>query len=256
MRVGLSGTAGTGGRLAIAPDALDLGGVALGQSAVASLTVANAGDTPLAIMKSKPPAGAPFEALDALDEGTTLAAGASRTLRVRFTPAQEGPAAATWTITAADGAGAHAVALTGTGTVAGGSPPAADAVTAVPGAPASGPLSPGLGAKATGPPFKLRPDLVLLRPRFAQGNASLRIAGRATGAAEGAVGVRIAVRVRGRLFVVVARGRMHRGRFVLTLPLARQLRSWSRLRVTVRYGGSDRVSPGSAAVVLDRRRIV
>lgn len=114
--VGLSGSAGLGPRLALSSDdGWAFGDVGVGASAIRSLTLTNTGDSPMTITRSKPPTSGPFTALDALDEGTVIAVGASRTIRVRFTPAATGPASASWSINAGDGAGARSVPLTGVG---------------------------------------------------------------------------------------------------------------------------------------------
>lgn len=114
--VGLSGSAGLGPKLELSDDdGWSFGDVAVGTSAIASLTFTNAGDSPMTITRSKPPTSGPFEVLDALDEGTSIPAGESRTIRVRFTPTTSGPASAAWSVNAGDGAGARSIPMAGVG---------------------------------------------------------------------------------------------------------------------------------------------
>jgi iron transport multicopper oxidase len=113
-QVALTGRASTPPRLVLTPPA-DFGDVTVGGAADRRLVVANAGGSPLTIMKSKPPAGGAFTALDALSEGTVIAPGASRTLAIRFAPSAPGAAADAWQITGDDGSGPRVVALSGRG---------------------------------------------------------------------------------------------------------------------------------------------
>jgi len=114
--VGLSGSAGLGPKLALTPGAgWAFGSVAVGQSKTVSLTVANTGDSPMTITKSKPPTNARFTVLDALDEATVIPAGGTRTLRITFTPTASGPVSDAWIINAGDGSGVHTVTVSGTG---------------------------------------------------------------------------------------------------------------------------------------------
>jgi outer membrane protein assembly factor BamB len=112
--VGLTGTASLPPRLAITEPG-DFGGVLVGSLADRRLTVANNGGSRLTIMKSKPPAGGSFTALDPLPEGSVLQPGESRQLTIRFTPAAAGAASDAWVLTGDDGSGPAAVSLTGTG---------------------------------------------------------------------------------------------------------------------------------------------
>jgi iron transport multicopper oxidase len=114
--VGLSGSAGVGPKLSVSPaGGWSFGSVPVGESVTQSVVVKNTGDSTMTITKSKPPANAAFHVLDALDEASQLAAGASRTLRVTFTPTEGGTVTDAWTINAGDGTGVHSVALTGRG---------------------------------------------------------------------------------------------------------------------------------------------
>jgi iron transport multicopper oxidase len=114
--VGLSGSAGIGPKLSVSPsDGWQYGSVVVGQSATTSVVVKNTGDSTMTITKSKPPANAAFQVLDALDEASQLTAGQSKTLRVKFTPTAPGTVTDAWTINAGDGTGVRTVALSGRG---------------------------------------------------------------------------------------------------------------------------------------------
>jgi iron transport multicopper oxidase len=117
--VGLSGSAGIGPKAEITPSGgWSFGDVVVGQSVTRTVTVANTGDSAMTVTKSKPPLGASFGVLDALDEATVIGAGQSRALRVTFTPTSTGAVADQWTINPGDGSGVHDVALTGRGVAA------------------------------------------------------------------------------------------------------------------------------------------
>jgi Abnormal spindle-like microcephaly-assoc'd, ASPM-SPD-2-Hydin/PQQ enzyme repeat len=113
--VGLSGSAGIGPRLELSGGGWDFGDVPVGSSATRLLTLTNTGDSPMTITRSKPPTGGPFTVLDALDEGTTIPVGESRSIRVKFTPTTSGPASASWSLNVGDGAGARSIPMTGVG---------------------------------------------------------------------------------------------------------------------------------------------
>jgi Abnormal spindle-like microcephaly-assoc'd, ASPM-SPD-2-Hydin/Protein of unknown function (DUF1573)/PQQ-like domain len=118
--IGLSGSAGVGPKLALTSSAgWAFGDVVVGEAKEADVVVANQGDSTMTINKSKPPAGSAFTVVAGLDEGTQIAPGASRTVRVRFTPSAPGDVSDTWTINAGDGSGVHAVALRGHGVAPG-----------------------------------------------------------------------------------------------------------------------------------------
>jgi hypothetical protein len=246
--VALSGTAAPSGRLVLEPASLDLGAVTVGQSAIAAVVARNDGDAPLAILASTPPVGGPFAVLDGLDAGTVLAPGASRTLRVRFAPDRPGAATAPWSILAGDAGAAHTLALTGTGLAAPAAPPAP------PQAPVAALVAAGpeLASQATGPLVRLRPRLTLARPRFARGDAGVRLAGRAAPQAAGALGITLTARVGGRTRFLVTSIPLRGGRFAVTLALPRALRGWTRLRIEVRFAGSDGVWPGRTGLVVVR----
>ena len=88
--VPLSGTTVEPGRLDVAPLELDFGQLRIGDSATQSFTASNGGGQRLTITRSKPPStgvgftGSPFP------EGTSLAAGESRTINVTFSPTGSG----------------------------------------------------------------------------------------------------------------------------------------------------------------------
>jgi len=262
--VGLSGSAGVGPKLVLAPaDGWSFGSVALGESRTVAVTLSNDGDSPMTITKSKPPAGAAFSALDGLDEGTVIAPGAGRTLRVRFTPLGIGTVAGTWAVNAADGSGVHDIALTGTG-----APPAGPPVTPVPFPVTAGDAGTGAaggGGTPAGPgsllgqgpvlPARLRPGLSVTRIEPSRDGRRLLVRGRVARAVSGPVGVTLSARVGRRTVTAVTSTRL-RGRstyaFTLTLPPA--ARAWKRLQVTVRFGGSRTVWPGAGTKVLVRGR--
>jgi hypothetical protein len=115
--VGLTGSAGLPGALAITSEATDYGNVNVGTSRTKAFTITNTGGTSVAIMKSKPPLGGAFAAATSLPEGTTIEPGGSVTEQVTFTPTAPGPATGTWQITGNDTTGPHVVSFSGVGIV-------------------------------------------------------------------------------------------------------------------------------------------
>jgi iron transport multicopper oxidase len=115
--VGLSGSAGAPGALAIANEAIEYGQVLVGSSESRSFTITNTGGTAVELTKSKPPIGGAFTASTSLPEGTTLAPGESLTETVEFTPTAPGPASAVWPINGKDTTGLHEVKFSGEGAV-------------------------------------------------------------------------------------------------------------------------------------------
>ena len=113
--VPVTGRAAPPAQITISPTRLDFGTVALGQSVTESFTVGNAGGTPLAILKSKPPAANAFTAVTALPEGTVIAPGAHVIVSVRFRPGALGAAHDQWVINGNDDTGPQTVTFTGTG---------------------------------------------------------------------------------------------------------------------------------------------
>ncbi|MGH3865124.1 MAG: choice-of-anchor D domain-containing protein [Pseudonocardiaceae bacterium] len=115
VTVPLTGNAVTGqGRLTLAPTAVDLGPVAVGDTASSSFDVSNTGNISLTITKAKAPTGA-FTSSAPLNEGLVINPNQHVTVPVTFTPTTTGPASADYEITANDGQGAQHVRLTGTG---------------------------------------------------------------------------------------------------------------------------------------------
>jgi iron transport multicopper oxidase len=112
--VGLSGSAGPPGVLKITNEKNEYGEVDIGRTATRSFTVSNTGGTNVSISKSKPPSGA-FAATTSLEEGTTIAPGASLTETVTFTPTAAGPASGVWEINGDDATGLHQVSFSGVG---------------------------------------------------------------------------------------------------------------------------------------------
>lgn len=115
-QIGLSGSAGAPGTLAISGETLEYGSVLLGATSTKSFTIENTGGTAVPITKSKPPLGGAFAATTALPEGTTIQAGESVVEQVRFAPTELGPASGEWLINGEDTSGLHKVLFTGLGT--------------------------------------------------------------------------------------------------------------------------------------------
>ncbi|HEY1908697.1 MAG TPA: choice-of-anchor D domain-containing protein [Myxococcaceae bacterium] len=116
--VPLSGSAAVAGNLVLNPSSLQFGSVAVGQSKVLDFQITNSGGSMVTVTKSKPPAlGLGFSNTDDLDEGSTIAAGATKTLHVQFVPRNDGQATDHWTINADGDQGLLTLAMTGTGGV-------------------------------------------------------------------------------------------------------------------------------------------
>jgi hypothetical protein len=113
----LTGGTGYPPTLEVGPQTLDFGNVPVGSTEVRSFTITNTGSTAAAITLSKPPVtSAGFAAVSALPEDTTIAAGATVTETVSFTPPTTGAASDGWIIDATDGLGKRTVTFVGTGT--------------------------------------------------------------------------------------------------------------------------------------------
>jgi iron transport multicopper oxidase len=267
--VGLTGSAGLGPKLQLTPaSGWAFGDVTVGQSAETTVTVANTGDSAMAITKSKPPVGGPFTVVDGhgLDEGTTIAPGDARQVTMRFTPAAAGPATSAWTINAADGSGVHEVPITGTGVAPAQPPqPAPDApqagtttpdasgpvLVAAPVAPPAGPLT------AQGPvlPPRSDPRLYVTHLVPSRGGRWLTIRGRVAPAARGPVAITVTARVGHRTYTVTAGARLRgRSTYAFTIIMPKATINWTRLRALVRFGGSATVQPGAGLIVLVRGR--
>ncbi len=115
--VNISGNSTVPSLLQITPLANNFGNVPIGQTVTKTFSVTNDGGSSLEISKSKPPALGPFTATTSLAEGTTIAAGASLTESVTFTPTAVGTTSDGWVITADDGQGVRTVTFTGNGVV-------------------------------------------------------------------------------------------------------------------------------------------
>ena len=114
--VPLSGTAAVAGNLVVDPGSLQFGTVAVGQSKALAFQLTNNGGSTVTVTKSKPPGlDVGFSNTDDLSEGSTLAAGETKTLHVQFAPKQAGAASDHWTINADGDQGLLTLEMTGTG---------------------------------------------------------------------------------------------------------------------------------------------
>jgi PQQ-like domain/Abnormal spindle-like microcephaly-assoc'd, ASPM-SPD-2-Hydin len=113
--------------LAASPASVNLGHVALGHASTQTVTLTNTGNTPVKITKFTPPS-VPFgtPSIPALNQ--PIAAGASVTFPVTFTPQSTGTITGKYVVTSTDGYTTH----TTTVTVGGVGGPAASGTTAVP----------------------------------------------------------------------------------------------------------------------------
>src|SRR4029079_10941763 len=121
-----SGAATTNPALSVSPTSVPFGSVSVGStSAGVPLTIYNVGNAPLTVNTVTGPA-APFSATGLPANGATIAAGASVTATVNFSPTAA--VASTGSIAIATNGGSSTVALSGTGTSGSGvsiPPPAA-----------------------------------------------------------------------------------------------------------------------------------
>ncbi len=115
--VNLSGSSTVTSLLQITPLATNFGNVAVGHTVTKTFSITNDGGSSLEISKSKPPAQGQFVATTSLGEGTTIAAGASLTESVAFSPTAVGTVTDGWVITATDGQGVRTVTFTGNGVI-------------------------------------------------------------------------------------------------------------------------------------------
>lgn len=116
VAVGATSTPATSaGSLAVSPNPLAFGSVAVGDSQAKQYTLKNSGSTSVTIAKSTPPASASFQATTALAAGTVIPAGKSVTETVVFSPQTLGSATGSWQIQASGGA-TLTEGFTGTGT--------------------------------------------------------------------------------------------------------------------------------------------
>ncbi len=126
VTLNLTGGAGYPPSLEVGPPTLDFGSVPVGTTEDRTFTITNTGSTAAAITLSKPPiTSAGFLAVSSLPEDTTIAAGASVTETVSFTPPSTGAATDQWILDSTDGLGKRVVTFVGTGV----SPPTAPAVS-------------------------------------------------------------------------------------------------------------------------------
>jgi hypothetical protein len=111
----VEGSALMGGKLRIAPLAIDQGSDYVGNVSMAVFQLSNDGDAPVTIEKSKPPTTSAFEAIEPFPEGTILAPGGSIEQLVRVSPTVVGANTDLWQINADDGQGLRLVTFTATG---------------------------------------------------------------------------------------------------------------------------------------------
>jgi iron transport multicopper oxidase len=243
------------------------GTVTVGQSAEATVTLANLGDAPMTFTKSKPPVNDDVAIVAGLDEGSTIAPGQSRDVTLRWTPSAAGTLATAWTLNAADGSGVHEVPVTGTAVDP---PPPAVVVTPPPVVAADTPspvvvqtppavTPPSVGRVDGGgsvvTPTKVRSGLRVTTARLSRDDRTLAVRGRVVAGVRGPVGVTLRAKV-GNRFVTVATGTVLTGRstygFSITLP--KTIKKWTRIELTVRFPGSATVAPAAAVLVLVRGR--
>ncbi|MDQ1726084.1 MAG: hypothetical protein QOK14_129, partial [Frankiaceae bacterium] len=121
VTVPLAGNAVTGSaHLSVAPNPLDFGQVAVGQSVTKSFTITNTGNITMTITKAAPPAGV-FSTATPVSEGQQLGPGDSVTQSVTFTPTATGAQSSVYQLTADDGQGPVNESLTGSGVTGTGS---------------------------------------------------------------------------------------------------------------------------------------
>lgn len=265
--VGLSGSAGLGPKLTLTPSGgWDFGAVTVGETKTVSLTVANTGDSPMTVTRSKPPTDARLTVLDALDEATVILAGQSRTLRIRFAPTEVGTLADAWSLNAGDGSGAHAVAVTGTGVQPTPVEPKPVDPTPIPPTPVPpGPIVPDPTPPLIAPdnPLtrpqvivqKLRPGLSVTKAKLSRDGRKVTIRGRVSAAAIGPLRLKLSARVGAKTVTKSASLRLRgRSTYSTTVVLPKAARRWTRLEIVARFGGSDRVWSGSGSLAVVRAR--
>jgi hypothetical protein len=109
-------------QLTITPSSLSFGSVPAGLTSTLTLTVANTGNLNVTITKAAPPT-LPFVVHTPLGEGQVLSPGESIQIQVTFAPTAAGTFTGQYVISSDDGAGAHQVAVSGTGVAATGGRP-------------------------------------------------------------------------------------------------------------------------------------
>jgi iron transport multicopper oxidase len=268
--VPLSATALLGPHLEVAPGAgWGFGDVPVGTSETMAVVLSNTGDSPMTFATSQAPTHPAFTVVDRLAQGTTVPAGETRTVRVRFAPTAAGAVTDRWTLDAGDGTGVHEVPVTGAGTVTQPDPepgpepqpqPQQDTGSAVPlepaplvQSPALTPVAPGSPVSAQGTvfPAKVLPDFKVVRAVVARDGKRLTIVGLSNPLASGSLGLTVTARTTARRTSTVVTGRrVLGGRFVVHVTLPRAARRWRSLKVTARFAGNSRVWPGAATLVL------
>jgi MYXO-CTERM domain-containing protein len=136
----VEGSALAGGKLRIAPQAIDSGPYYLGETSMAAFQLSNEGDVAVVIEKSKPPTSPAFQPVSAFDEGTILLPGASLEQLVRVSPTALGENTDVWQLNANDGQGLRLVTFMVTGVMPPPVPPST-ATTGRPVVPTATPLT-------------------------------------------------------------------------------------------------------------------
>ncbi len=103
--IAIEGAGLVGGRLVLAPAALDFGPVMIGDAATATLELRNDGDAPVIIEKSKPPTNAAFAVAVPFGEGTVIPPHGSITQTIVAAPTSIDASEDVWQINADDGLG-------------------------------------------------------------------------------------------------------------------------------------------------------
>lgn len=269
--IGLTGSAGVGPKLSLSPaSGWSFGTVAVGDSAESTVTVANTGDSDMKFTISKPPLSDGLRIVSGLDEGTTIPAGGSRDVVLRWTPSGPGTLADAWAINPGDGTGRRDVPVSGTAVTPPSDAPPSD--TTPPGTtpppvaqdppvvtppPAISPPSVG-NVEAGGAivaPVRLKAGLRVTTAKLTKDGRRIAIRGRVVRNALGPVGVTLEARV-GRKVVMLVTSAKLRGAssYAFTLTLPKAMRKWTRMTLTVRFPGSATVAPAAAVMVLVRGR--
>jgi hypothetical protein len=115
VQVGVSASAAAPGLLEYSSESVGFGSVPIGTTSTQSFTITNTGGSTVTVNKSKPPFGGEFAPVTSLEEGTSIAPGASFVEQVSFTPTTTGPATGVWEITGDDGRGLQDIEFSGTG---------------------------------------------------------------------------------------------------------------------------------------------
>ena len=123
--------------------------------------------------------------------------------------------------------------------------------------PVAGLLGPGVNALSRPELIveKLRPGLSVTKAQLSRDGRKVTIRGRVSTAALGPLSVKLSARV-GRKTVTKRTNLRLRGHttYSITVALPKAARSWKRLRITARFGGSDRVWSGTGSLTVVRAR--